>query len=290
MSNIVRDVIDSLRRLRLSAGVAVAPTPGAAWALASFGENGTIVPRRRSRDRTLIRSPSRLCGSTTTIRESLHHLGLETIGQVMNLPRSALPARFGPTLLLRLDQALGRDRRAARAAAVARADRSADGFRRRRRFAGAIWLVFKQLIGRVIVGPAPPRLRGAAGRGRILTAPTSRSSATRSRLSRPSRDPSNLFNLIRCATENVDDGDDGFLGIRLHVPLAERLDDEQIALLGGERYAGEIELAQLIERLRVRLGEDAIAQPKLVESHVPETCASRGMGFQPVQICKADMG
>ena len=89
-------------------------------------------------------------------------------------------------------------------------------------------------------------------------------------LSRPSRDRKNLFNLVRCATENIDGGDDGFLSIRLHVPLAERIDPEQIALLGGERYAGEIEFAKLIERLTVRLGDDAIVQPTLIESHVPE--------------------
>jgi protein ImuB len=83
-----------------------------------------------------------------------------------------------------------------------------------------------------------------------------------------------LFDLIRCATENVNGGDDGFLSIRLHVPLAERLDAEQIALLDGERYAGEIEFALLVERLTVRLGDGAIASPRLVESHVPERAFS----------------
>src|SRR5258705_10721303 len=38
----------------------------------------------------------------------LHHLGIGTIGQLMKLPRASLPARFGPQLLMRLDQALGR--------------------------------------------------------------------------------------------------------------------------------------------------------------------------------------
>ena len=39
---------------------------------------------------------------------ALHHLGLATIGQLANLPRDVLPARFGNELLLRLDQAMGR--------------------------------------------------------------------------------------------------------------------------------------------------------------------------------------
>src|SRR5207247_2396686 len=45
IDNIVRSVLDSLAHLRLGAGVAVAPTPGAAWAFASFPKPGHIVPR-----------------------------------------------------------------------------------------------------------------------------------------------------------------------------------------------------------------------------------------------------
>jgi protein ImuB len=100
----------------------------------------------------------------------------------------------------------------------------------------------------------------------------------------------NLFNLIRCATENVDGGDDGFLGVRLHVVLAERVDDEQIALLDHERYAGEIELAQLVERLSVRLGEEALTRPHLVESHVPERAVDFQWHGRPARVCDAATG
>jgi protein ImuB len=133
----------------------------------------------------------------------------------------------------------------------------------------AIWLVFKKLITDVI----RDLVRHGCGARRVaLEFLRADKKVVRKSiaLSRPSRDPANLFNLIRCATEHVDGGDDGFLAIRLHVALAERIDAEQIALLGGERYASAIELAGLIERLCVRLGDDAIAQPRLVESHIPE--------------------
>src|SRR6185369_2632950 len=43
LSNIVRQLIDLLSRLRLRASVAVAPISGAAWTLASFSVNGCIV-------------------------------------------------------------------------------------------------------------------------------------------------------------------------------------------------------------------------------------------------------
>jgi protein ImuB len=88
-------------------------------------------------------------------------------------------------------------------------------------------------------------------------------------LSRPTRDESNLFNLLRCALETVKTGV-GFRAIRLAVPLTQRIADEQICLLGGQQHDANKELDQLVERLRVRLGEEGLVQPRLVESHLPE--------------------
>ena len=273
LANIVRAVVAALGRMRVDAGVGVAPTPGAAWAVASFGANGTVVADD-SLARELAPLPVAALRLDADLRQSLHHLGIETIGQLTSLPRGALPARFGPTLLLRLDQALGRAQEPLvplpwHAAIEARMD-----------FEGpvdsweTIWVVFERLIGRVIVDLVR---RGCGARRVEVEFHRADKKIVRHAiaLSRPSRDARNLFNLIRCATEHVDGGDDGFLAIRLHVPLAERLDAEQIALLGGEQYAGEVEFAQLIERLTVRLGDGAVARPVLVESHVPE----RAWGF-----------
>ena len=280
VSNIVRAVLDSLARLRLSAAVAVAPTPGAAWAIASFGDNGRIVPPADVESALSI-LPTAALRLDHDLCASLHHLGLETIGQVMGLPRSALPSRFGTQLLLRLDQALGRIDEPLvplpwHVPVEARMD-----------FEGpiesweTIWRVFKELIGRVIEQLAR---RGCGARRADVEFFRADKTIIRHtiNLSRPTRDPVNLFNLIRCATEGVDGGDDGFLGVKLSMPLAERIDAEQIALLDHERYAGEIELAQLIERLRVRFGQDILLQPALVESHVPERAfAWQGISTRP---------
>jgi protein ImuB len=278
ISNLVAQVVAALSRLRLSAGVAVAPTPGAAWALASFTPNAPIVPHHELSS-ALAPLPVMGLRLDEDLLAALHHLGIETIDQVTRLPRSALPSRFGDQLLLRLDQALGRiDEPLVPLAYHAPVEARMD-------FDGAvssleaIHLVFQRLIGEVI---ADLTRRGCGARR--LEVEFFRAYAQTVRhtiaLSRPSRDAKNLFNLIRCATEDLEQsngrrrgrgrGDDGFLGIRLAVSLFERVTDEQIALLDGERYAGEIELAGLIERLTVRMGDNAIAQPVLVESHVPE--------------------
>ncbi|MGH7177932.1 MAG: hypothetical protein ACREJC_11170, partial [Tepidisphaeraceae bacterium] len=208
---------------------------------------------------------------------SLHHLGIETIRQLVKLPRESLPARFGPQLLLRIDQAFGRIPEPlvplepfSPIAARMDFDGPIDALE-------SVWMVFKSLIEKV-VAELLRRGRGARALDLEFFRPYAVTIHKSIRLSRPSRDPVNLFNLLRCALETIDT-DVGFLGIRLNVTTSQRIADEQIALLEHEDFAGQIELDHLIERLCVRMGDDAIARPAPVESHVPEE-AWEGSGFR----------
>ena len=298
IENLVRQVSASLARMRLDARVAAAPNPGAAWALAFGGRRDGIVVSGSQLPSALASLPPASLRIDDELAESLHHLGLSTVGQLIDLPREVLPARFGTALSLRLDQALGRiDEPLVPLEYLPPVEARMD-------FDGvvssleAIWSVFRELIGRAI-GQLARRGQGARrveveffrdGMG-----PVKRSIL----LSRPSRDPVNLFNLFRCAAEDLvalppqrtsrlrgrRPGEpkpvvaptrvehlqsDGFIGMRLTVPLLEPLPGEQINLLGHEDYAGQRELDRLIERLRVRLGEEAVVKAELVEAYVPE--------------------
>jgi protein ImuB len=280
LDNLIAQISTSLNRFRLRASLAVAPTPGAAWAAAyarsrQAGPSGPgpcpiIDPSGIAR--ALENLPPIALRIPSEIAQSLHHLGIETIGQLMKLPRHTLPARFGNELLLRLDQALGH---------VSEPLVPLEHFspiEARMDFDGAvdsleaIWIVFKTLITRIV----PELLRRGQG-ARELTVEFFRPYAITLhktiQLSRPSRDPGNLFNLLRCAMETLET-DVGFLGIRLIVSRSQRVADEQIQLLEHEEFIAETELDHLIERLRIRLGEQVIAQPILVESHVPEKAYS----------------
>src|SRR5262249_15448473 len=99
-------------------------------------------------------------------------------------------------------------------------------------------------------------------------------------LSRPSRQGGDLFSLLRCMLETGHD-EAGFTGVRLAVPLCERLGDEQGALIEHQQQAAKEELDHLLERLRVRLGEEAVARARLVESYLPERACA--LGDEPVQ-------
>jgi len=255
---IVDRIRTSLAKMRITASVAIGSTPGMAWAL-------TFSPHVQSHLNDLSVVALRL---DPDIVESLHHLGLETIGQLLRLPRELLPARFGPVLSLRLDQLLGHVHEPLAPLEYLAPIRARMDFDGLVESLEAIWIAFKQLIGE-IVGQLSRHGRGARQIEIDFYRAYAQTIRTSVRLSRPSRDPVNLFNLIRCAMETVET-DEGFLGIQLTVIASERISEEQITLLGGEEFAGEIELSHLIERLCIRLGEHAIAQPQLVESHIPE--------------------
>lgn len=268
LENLVHLVADALRRLGISARVALADTPGAAWGLTFERTDRPSMSTSRDITDRLRALPVYALRLDEPTLAKLHHLGLRTVGQVMDLPRQSLPARFGPLLLLRIDQMLGRIAEPLvplRYLPVIEAridfDGAVDSLE-------AIWLAFKELIGRIVTQLA------SLGRGaRVIDveffAAYAQVQRQTIRLTRPSRDPVNLFNLLRCALENLET-EDGFVAIRLHVVVSEPLVDEQVPLLEHEQYAGESELAALIERLRLKLGEQAVVQAELIESYLPE--------------------
>jgi len=86
--------------------VGMADTIGLAWAVARFGQQSLLVESKKQLEALLPLPPAALRLEVETV-ELLHKLGLRQIGQFMRMPRTALRRRFGPTFLIRLDQALG---------------------------------------------------------------------------------------------------------------------------------------------------------------------------------------
>jgi protein ImuB len=335
IDTLARQVSQALSRLRISVRLAVAPTPGAAWALAEAGKNGSIVSEEELAAALSPLPPAALRLSEGLVA-ALHHLGLATIGQVANLPRDVLPARFGSELLLRLDQAFGRI-----AEPLVPLEHHAP-VEAKMEFDGpvssleAIHAVTRHLLEEVI---AQLTRRGCGARrldlelSRAYAPPVKKSIL----LSHPSREGRSLFNLVQCALEDANSNgkkfsprrhgdtealstpraalqlikknrlllarkpqavngasvspclrgespdcfpsstlhDDGYTALHLRVPLLQRVSDEQIFLLDQERHAGRLEVDHLVDRLRLRLGEEGVARVKLVESHLPEKAWER---------------
>lgn len=261
-------VADALAKLRITARLAIAPTPGAAWAIASFDPQPQKIVAENELPAALAPLPTaalRLDSAAVTL---LSQLGIETIGQLMALPREDLPARFGAAILECIDLAMGRLFEPLVPLAPHTPIEAGIEFDGPVESIEAIWHVLRSLIGQLMTqlirrGCGARQMRVAFHRA---NAPPIEKLI---RLSRPSRDPVNLFNLLRCAFETVE-SDEGFIAIRLAVPVFERLSDEQIRLLDQHQQAADNELAHLVERLVARMGTGAIAQPRLVDSHLPE--------------------
>ena len=100
---------------QVSAGVAglgyrcrccLAPTPGGALVLATAGEEGVIVDAEALRT-ALSGLPLRALELDESELRSLRHMGLRTVGDLLRLPRTGLTERLGPARILQLQRLLG---------------------------------------------------------------------------------------------------------------------------------------------------------------------------------------
>src|SRR5690606_27567713 len=101
----LRTLIIRLRKLGYRVSGAIAPTIGAAWAVSHFARSQVVEDK--SLDDLLNRLPVAALRLDEAKIMALAQLGLKTVGQLRLYPRKPLQARFGDSLLLRLDQAFG---------------------------------------------------------------------------------------------------------------------------------------------------------------------------------------
>jgi len=101
-------LVGRLAAAGLSARAGLADTPGAAHAVARHGTGTVAIIAPGGQADALALLPLRALRIADEMAGSLHRLGFDLIGQLCTTPRGPLARRFGDTLLLRLDQAMGR--------------------------------------------------------------------------------------------------------------------------------------------------------------------------------------
>ena len=247
----------------------LAPTPGAAWAAARFC--GDRIVDGGEEEALLAPLPLAALRIAPETRASLESVGLRTAGAVMAAPRAPLARRFGATLLLRLDQALGRLDEAV-SPRLPVAPLSVE-----RHLAEPVTLTedIERLVGLLATTLKTDLERRGEG-ARTLALLLFRVDGAVSRIalgtSRPMRDPrliQKLFHERLAALEQDIDAGYGFDLVRLSVLAAAAFDMAQ-ADLTGEVTDDGADIALFADRIRARLGEGAVLQPVAVESHLPE--------------------
>ena len=103
-ARMLADIRQRLMRAGLQVRIGLAGSRGAAWALAHYGEGVAEPGRELVALKELPVAALRLDEATSI---ALRRLGLHVIGDLAAAARGPLARRFGSSLLLRLDQALG---------------------------------------------------------------------------------------------------------------------------------------------------------------------------------------
>ena len=263
-----------VRQLGLATRLAAAPTVGCARAVARFGESACTIVAGNDADvrAALAPLPVAALRIDPDVLDALATIGIERIEHLFNLPRAALPSRFGADLLLRLDQALGQ--------AIETIDpiRPVPPPTVQRVFDGpttqleAIQITVHKLIEQLqtlLQQRESGALRLDLHLSRIDAAPVHLTVA----LSRPSRDPRHLWSLLQPAVEKVDLGY-GIEQIDLTATSSGPLPHEQAAVWAEVEAADAQNLSrrcgQMLDRLTTRLGAKRVLWFDVVETHVPE--------------------
>ena len=259
----------------ITARVVVAPTIGAAWALARYGdpERRTLSVDDDSLRDSLAGLPVEALRIGADVVAEARRFGLKRIGDLYPMPRAGLARRFrdgdGIDLVRRLDQALGLSVEALVPV------RAAPRYR--------VWEAHAEPLTEM--GGIAARLPGLAadlaaalerdGQGaRALTLSGFRTDGTVSglsvRMGRPDRDPVVWLRLFReRGLERIDPGF-GIDALMLSADVTEPVTDRQTemeAQVVDDRVAA---LAPLIDRLSARLGEGRVLRPEPVDSWIPE--------------------
>lgn len=277
-------IATTLQRLRIPAGMAVAPTPAAAYALTytPLADRPTQVagPAYNRTAIVALRLPD-------DVRQSLHHLGIETIGQLQKLPREQLPSRFGRLILQRLDQLTGKIPEPLIALPFITPVLESLDFDGLVSDPLSLETIFQSLLTKVLL---TLERRGLGIGQLVVTLKRSDAPAAEFALncSRPSRDARALMILYRCAFDKLAmpksphrhdpyarNAGDGFLSITLDVQQARPLQYQQVELAHAAHAGQEHAWQGTVDLIRTRLGDESIEQVELQESYLPEHAYKR---------------
>lgn len=274
---LLEDVRARFLQDHLTVRTAIAPTAGAAWALAHHGPPAALVGAGEDLAGRLSDLPVEALRLDEDVLLVLRRLGLRRVGDLSDLARAAVARRFrnrhapGANPLLRMDQLLGRipepvlPMRAVDEPLVQR--RLMEPIRHRplldRVLADLAGDMARLLEGR---GEGARRLECGLWRvdGEVLLRPLELAAAT--------RDAGHIARLFAAKLDDVDAGF-GIEMVRLRCSWAQPLGLSQGDFeAAAERHGTS--LAACIDRLVVRLGAAAVRRPVHRSSHIPERAQS----------------
>lgn len=275
---LARSLAARVFQMGLTSRGAIASTRGAAWGVARYGVKAwTIVENGEELAALEGLSVAALRADAAAV-EALAQIGVERIGQFLNLPRRAVPSRYGADLLTRLDQALGtRDERVDRTVElepIVVAREIAGGTTR---------LEDLHVLVRELMEEIEDQLARIEGGVREVEVKFARLGERKDeddqervtvRVSRATRDAEHLCRLARNQIDRVHMGF-GIERVEVRAGVATRLAHRQVSLGGAQENAWEHDagFAALADTLSQRLGRERVLVGRCVARHRPEHAA-----------------
>lgn len=264
-------IVGRLAMSGVEARAAVADTWGAAYALARYVSNSTIVAPVDHKASPLLPLPLECLRLPVSMATGLRVLGFETAGDLIEQPRSPLTLRFGAEIARRLAQALGE------VAEPIIAIRPADLIEVRRAFAEPIGApeTIARYIGKLVDQLCESLEQRGLGARRLdlVSHRVDRGLQTiRVGLARPVCDSRRLMRLLCEKIEAIEPGF-GIEIMTLAATLAEPLEPKQSVNSLVEETGADV--SGLIDILANRVGERSVYRLAPVASDVPERAVRR---------------
>jgi len=270
VDGLVRSFREQVRGVGVECVMALAPTPLSALVAARVGEPFVVTNKAQLVGR-LTAMPLAPLRWPDDVVERLARMGVRTIGQTLRLPRAGFARRFGPAHLAELDRLVGRN------ADLRHHFQPRERFRRRRE------LTYEMENNATILAALAPMLSDL---GKFLATRQVGITDLECRLRHRHAPPSVC--VLRLAAPLADVGRlTELLGERLNalvlpepvrslelrtgLPVLRELSSNPLWQPGeyGGSAAGS-ESSQLVERLRARLGHEAVYGLQMLQGHRPE--------------------
>ena len=278
-------ILAEMARRGLQVRVAIADSWGAAWAVSHYGgDKITLIPAGQQA-KWLAPLPIAALRVSETIRQALCALGILKIDQLMRLPRESLSSRFGKELIQRLDQALGF------APEILTAERSVEPL-------FVEWLFEEPVSDRQSIDHVCSVLlerllkfldeRHAGLRELSCRWLGTAAEPTLLRLLRPTTDRRHLLALLRLQCEQRVFFS-GIHGVRMEVVEMGFLSVRQTSLFGDEIDAKNPQaLAELVDRLSLRLGHEAVLRLRMIPDSQPEFACESSAWLKDPRVQKRE--
>jgi protein ImuB len=267
---LIDDLVTRVTGFGFAARVGVAGTIGAAWAAARFARVATVAPGDERAALTPL--PLKALRIPEKTAAGLRRVGFRRIGDILDVARAPLAARFGAELLRQLDRALGREREPLQPLLPVAPYVAEQPFAEPVMTEGHVLAVAERLARR-LAGMLERRGEGM----RRIELELFRSDGKVCRItagtSRPIRDAREVRALLgerlAALADPLDPGF-GFDLARLNVVVAETCPPQQAAL---DETADDGVLDRLVDRLSARLGPRRVTRLVAQDSHIPELAA-----------------